>query len=821
MRRILPLSRINYSLSSDWSLDDTQVETVRIQYGTNDIIETHSNQWIALAIDTAKDPMIWFLIATAILFAILKNYNQAIILMIATVPLIGMDAFLHWRTQVSTQSLSSRLAAKALVIRNGIESELSAWEIVPGDLVVVPTGMPFPADGIVIAGKDIQVDESALTGESFPVKKMSLNTFQENKTEVTVDSDHWGFAGTRLLTGRALLRIVYTGKKTLYGEIVTSALNTTQARTPLQKAIAKLVFILIIAAIALCFVLAGVRYYQGFGIIDSILSAATLAVAALPDEFPVVFTFFLGVGVYRLAKKKALVRRAVSVENIGRVTCICSDKTGTITEGHFQLVRFLPDHSLDNEKLLYLAAVASRTESGDLIDLAIFDEIQKNKITIPERIKTIPFTEDRKRETSIIKVNSQEYLIATKGAPETILSISTLTPIEKESWLQRITELAYSGYKIIACAQRVSETTPAEEPQLDYQFTGLLAFTDPPRAGVADAINTCKASQIHVLMITGDHPETARAIAREIGLGNGNPNVILAEDAESLLQKNNSQYLRSIDVIARAIPSQKLNIVTTLQLSGEIVAVTGDGVNDVPALKASDVGISMGERGTQSAREASDIILLDDNFDSIVNAISEGRQLFKNLQLSFKYLLIIHMPFVLSAAIIPMFGYPLLYYPIHIVFIELIIHPTAMLVFQDLPQSKNLAIAETKNKIYFFTNKDWSTLLITGLFLTAVVILSFIFIYDQNLNTEHARAFVLAELGFTSATLTLGLSGFKTRVAQIVIMATVLFTILLIQVSIISNFFSLTPLNLHDWLAVMITSFITYILIKIKGYQQK
>lgn len=814
MRRIAPLSRINSSLSSDWSLDTAEVEMRRIQYGSNDIVETHTNRWLELAIDTAKDPMIWFLIATSVLFAILKNYNQAIILILATIPLIGMDTFLHWRTQVSTQSLSSHLATKAIVIRNGLEAKISAREIVPGDLVIISTGMVFPADGVVIAGKEIQVDESALTGESFPVKKKTLTNFQTGFSEPSIDSNHWGFAGTRLLTGHALIRVVYTGQETLYGEIITSALQSKQERTPLQKAITKLVLSLILGAAILCIILAWVRYYQGFGIIDSILSAATLAIAALPDEFPVVFTFFLGVGIYRLAKKKALVRRAVSVENIGRITCICSDKTGTITEGQFQLVRLFPADTIKDKQLLYLTGVASRPESGDLIDLAIFDAVNAQSITIPKRIYTFPFTEDRKRETSIIQLNNQEYLIATKGAPETILSISTLSESEKEIWQQRVTKFAFFGYKVIACGQITINIMPTTEPQLNYQFSGLIAFSDPPRKGVSAAVNMCHISRIHVLMITGDHPETARAIAREIGLGHGNPKVILAEEIKSHLLDSND-YLRTIDVIARAIPSQKFDIVTSLQKSGEIVAVTGDGVNDVPALKAGDVGIAMGERGTQSAREAADIILLDDNFDSIVNAIGEGRQLFKNLQSSFKYLLMIHMPFVFSAAIIPLLGYPLLYYPIHIVFIELIIHPTSMLVFQDLPQPGNLAIAEPKSKIHFFTKNDWAKIIGTGFFSTVIVVTSFILLFHKTEHIEHARALVLAELGFTSAALTFGLSGFRTVIARTIILSTLAFTILLIQLPVISNFFSFTPLHLFDWLILITTSLITILLVKI------
>lgn len=816
MRRKIILSRINSSLSPDWSLDVSEVQARRIKYGSNDIVEVHSNRWIEIAKDTAKDPMIWFLVGTGLLFGMLKNYNQAIILLLATIPLIGMDAFLHWRTQTSTRGLRSCLATSAAVVRSGMESSVSTQEIVPGDLIVISAGSFFPADGIIVAGENLQVDESALTGEAFPVKKQILTSLSEVNTDPVVDDHYWGFAGTRLLTGRALLRVVYIGKETLYGEIITSAIETSHAKTPLQLAIARLVFSLIITAAIMCAILALVRYAQGFGFIDAIVSAATLAVAALPDEFPVVFTLFLGIGVYRLARKKALVRRAVSVENIGRVTCICSDKTGTMTEGRFRLLHYIPSPGLDEKSLLYLAALAARKESGDPLDLAIVEASDELQLKIPDRAITFPFTEDRKRETVFVADDAARWLVASKGSPETILSFSTLTDDEKHMWLERVATLAASGYKVIACAQYILDKgAEFVEPKKGYNFAGLLAFSDPPRPEVPDAVRQCLASGIHVLMITGDHPETARAVAREIGLGSSEPNVILAEEAQAHWQKNNGDFFRTVDVIARAVPSQKLAIVKTLQLAGDIVAVTGDGVNDVPALKAADIGIAMGERGTQGAREVSDVILLDDNFSSIVNAIAEGRQLFKNLKLSFKYLLLIHMPFVISAAVIPFLGYPLLYYPIHIVWIELIIHPTSMLVFQDLPQTKKLDVVTRQKKITFFTRMNWLGMAVTGLFATLVVVLGYIEILQTLKNTEHARAFVLASLGFISAALTFGLSNFRTLVARITIVATLFFSVLFVQNPYLAKFLSLAPLSFKDWVVIVVTSLVILGLTKI------
>lgn len=375
-------------------------------------------------------------------------------------------------------------------------------------------------------------------------------------------------------------------------------------------------------------------------------------------------------------------------------------------------------------------------------------------------------------------------------------------------------EVTISPYKVIACAQICRDHTQnIAEPEDNYQFAGLLLFLDPPRQSVAEAVQRCLEGGIHVLMITGDHPETARAIAKLIGLGKGHPKVVLAQEVEE--QVKTPGFLKTVDVIARAVPSQKLTIVTALQSEGHIVAVTGDGVNDVPALKKADVGIAMGEHGTQSAREVADIVLLDDNFSSIVNAIAEGRQLFKNLVSSYKYLLMIHTPFILSAAIIPLLGYPLLYYPIHIVWIELFIHPTSMLVFQDLPTRNPLESVDKHNKTLFFSKKDWRAMIATGTLTTLLVIFSYIFIIKSYKNVELARAFILASLSFMSAGITIGLTNLQTRISRTVVIVTLIFSIILIQTPLFAKFFTVTPLSLYGWVIIAIVGAITSVMTRI------
>jgi Ca2+-transporting ATPase len=786
-------------LAGEQGLTQQQAADRIARYGPNLIAEAAPRGWLALLVETIRDPMLWFLLGTSGLFALVGQWTESIVLLAALVPFLGMDAYLHRRTHASIEGLSGNLAASATVVRDGAYATVASTAVVPGDLVAVAVGEAFPADGVVVGGERIQVDESALTGEAFPVRKMPLAQDLPHDGAASVDGSHWGFAGTRLLTGEARVRIVYTGGETLYGEIVRSATRGIQARTPLQSAVANLVAALVVVATLVCCLLAWVRYRQGYGLVDALLSAVTLAVAALPEEFPVVLTFFLGVGVYRLARRQALVRRAVVVENIGRVSCICFDKTGTITEGRLKLSHRYPADDVSAERLLWLAAVASRRATSDPMDIALLDAIDEPPTA--DRVASFPFTEDRKRETGIVR-HDGALVAAVKGAPEVVLELCVARAEQRDLWRARVDELAAAGHKVIACAWRTMDALswPGGEPDRDLQLAGLLAFEDPVRPGVVEALETCRHARIRVIMVTGDHPTTARAVAREIGLGNGEPRIVEADAMTSQLAAVGASSLHQVDVVARAVPSQKLDLVRALQSDGEIVAVTGDGVNDVPALQIADIGIAMGERGTRSAREVAAIVLLDDNFRSIVRAIAEGRQLFINLQLSFQYLLMVHLPLVVTAALIPLAGYPLLYMPIHIVWLELIIHPTALLVFQELPADESLAPVDRRDRIRFFDRAQWLTIAAVGTLVTAIVTVTYLRSLGTGYDVEHARAMALVALTTASAGITVNLSRLRTGAARVMVAGTVALSVLLVQVPAVAGLLHLAPLHLDDWM---------------------
>lgn len=793
MQRQVPSERLEGLSDPGKGLTERDVAERLARFGPNTIIVEKRTGWLEIARNTLHDPMIWFLVGTATLFLWLGDYTEAIVLAAALLPIAGMDAYLHRRTEVSTEGLRSRLAAEARVLRDGAEARIPSADLVPGDLAVVSAGDYFPADGLILSGDGLQADESTLTGEALPVRKLPLGQ-NADLAMAPVDDAHWGMAGTRLLTGEARLRIALTGAETLYGEIARLSGTTRTERTPLQEAIAHLVRILLAIALVLCAALATVRFVQGYGIVDAILSAVTLAIAALPEEFPVVFSFFLGVGVYRLARRKALVRRAVVVENIGRITCICTDKTGTLTEGQLKLDQVVPAAPFDRADVQAIGATASRFETGDPLDRILLE----TAAPLEGRVEAIfPFTEDRLREVCILQ-DGPNWRAVMKGAPETVLAMSRMDESERDAWLREIHELATTGRKVIATASMTLPAWNGTEPESGFEFAGLLGFTDPVRPGAAAAVRDVQRAGIRVVMITGDHARTAAAIAREAGIGDGEPRVIDGADLKAQLQTETAERTM-FDVVARCTPSQKLALVEVLRSQGELVAMTGDGVNDAPALRGADVGIAMGERGTRSARDVAAIVLLDDNFSTIVHAIAEGQELFRNLRLSFAFLLMLHAPLVATAALIPLLGYPLVYLPIHIVWLELILHPTAMLVFQSLPASKELVPAQKRVTLRFFSGAEWMHIALVGAVATAFIMAGYIFNLGEDADVLHARSMAIALLILTGSAITAALTQLRSRASLVASVLPVASVLAAVHIAPVAELMHLSPLHAADW----------------------
>jgi P-type Ca2+ transporter type 2C len=415
-----------------------------------------------------------------------------------------------------------------------------------------------------------------------------------------------------------------------------------------------------------------------------------------------------------------------------------------------------------------------------------------------ERVAVFPFTEGRKRETAVLRHADGALVAVTKGAWEFVLQLTDASAADRLASTAEMERYAAEGHKVIGCAWRhLDHAWAGGEPDRGYVWAGFLALEDPVRGGVPEAIEECRAAGIHVVMVTGDHPATATTIAREIGFTA--PHVVAGDDLDALLGRADRDALRHVDVIARAVPAQKLGLVRALQSCGEVVAGTGDGVNDVPALQAADVGIAMGQRGTRSAREVAAIVLLDDNFRSIVRAIAEGQQLFQNLRLSFAYLLMIHLPLVITAALIPLAGFPLLYLPLHIVWLELIIHPSALLVFQETG-AQRIAVPHAERRARFFAARDWLIIGCAAALITALIVA--LYMRALEASVEHARASAISALTLSSAGLVAGLSRLRTRTAWWISAGTIALTLLLVQVPALARFLHMQPLHAGEWLLI-------------------
>lgn len=772
----------------DEGLTEGEASLARERFGDNRIAEHAPRSRAAIVRDAAHDPMLWFLLLTSGLFSLLGEYTDAMVLLIAIAPLMGMDFYLHRRTQASIAGLSSALAAEAIVIREGRQRKIAADQVVAGDLAMISPGESFPADGVVVAGTGLQAEESSLTGEAFPVAKHP----QSGATRPSEAS--WVFAGTRLLTGAAHVRILFVGGDTLYGEVVRSVVQSPQNPTPIQEAVARLVQLLLIVALVICFLLAGVRLWQGYGWVEALLSAATLAIAAIPEEFPVVLTFFLGVGVYRLAKRKALVRRAVAVENIGRTSAICSDKTGTITEGQLAFSDGLPASGVSEEWLKTVAALAAREDSGDPLDEAIHAWAPPVRSDWA-RLRLFPFTEGRRREGAFWRRPGEPTMFAMKGAAETVLDLCEMKSEERDRYLDMVRDLSAQGKKVLGCAWLTSESESAPEPEAGLRFAGLLAVTDPLRSGAREAVIEAREAGIQVVMVTGDHLDTAAAIATEAGLAD-TVFPISGDHLEEALSRMTEEELRQLSVVARATPAQKVLVVQALQRSGRIVAVTGDGVNDAPALRVADVGVAMGLRGTRSAREVSQIVLMDDNFSTIVAAIAEGRQLFLNLRLSFAFLLMVHIPLVLTAGLIPLLGFPLLYLPVHIVWLELLIHPAAIFGFQKAAYGR--LGKSPRHSPSFFTGVEWFTIMLIGIGTTVAILGIFVLAMHRLENPEYARSMALVTLITSLAILLLALSKGVVKPAWVVALCAIASMTAFTQLGALATLVHLHPLSIRD-----------------------
>lgn len=678
-----------------------EAKRLQEQYGKNELTAQKKESFFKKVLHIICEPMFLLLIIAAIIYFILGEPRDGAIMLIFVVGIISIDVVQQWKTDKTLNALKDLSAPHVTVIREGKEQTIASADLVPGDLMMIYEGVKIPADGVVVKCNDLCVDESSLTGEAEGVWKVTTENAEPT-------ADYWRkdycYAGTLVTQGTATVCIDKIGASTEYGKIGVNVAAAPDEDTPLQKQTGSLVK-LSAGIAAVLFALVGVvtwfnipDHVFGDRLIESILSGITLAMAMIPEEFPVILTVFLSMGAWRLAKKQSLVRKLPSVETLGAVSVLCVDKTGTITMNQMTVQDTWAADG-DTHSLCEVMGLGCETDAYDPMEKAMLAHcdnlgISREHLFSGNLITEYSFTNELKMMGHVWRRNG-EIIIAAKGSPERILSICNLTNEEREITEHKITEMSKEGLRVIAVATAKPQSEaeiPAEITDCVLTLRGLIGLADPPRESVKADIAVCNKAGIRVVMITGDNGITASSIAKRIGMPNSD-HIITGDMLNEMTDEELREKVKDVSIFSRVVPEHKMRIVKAFKDNGEIVAMTGDGVNDAPALKYADIGIAMGKRGSEVSREAADLILMDDNFTTIVETVKDGRRIYDNIRKAVGYVFTIHIPIAFASLLAPMLGIApiaLFLLPLHVVLLELLIDPTCSIVLERQPAEMDI-----------------------------------------------------------------------------------------------------------------------------------
>jgi Ca2+-transporting ATPase len=681
---------------------------------------------------TLFDPMAVMLILAAVTYFLLGDRRDGVILLVALIPVLGVDVAMELRSREALKKLAQSMQPRARVIRDGTEREIPTEELVPGDLLLLKEGEKVPADGVLLHCANLSMDESQLTGESEPQAKRARG---EKAETGGFEEETLFFAGALVATGHAYGEILRTGMGTRFGQIARLVAEEEMEPTPLQKKTTRLVRKLGLAASAVVVGVLGLELLRGMDLPTSFLSAVSLGIAAFPEEFPLVFTLFLSLGAWRLSKQGVLIKRLTSVETLGSTTVICVDKTGTLTQGVFALESHLPLGPSGSEaEVLEASVLACELFPADPMEKAVWEHAKQHGIDIPRLEKEWKLVFDYDfdpvgKHMSHVWRKGGTWRITAKGSLEGILEHCAIPASEREAAERENARLASQGARVLAVASREagSFSGKREDDERDLRLLGLLAFRDPVRPDVARAVDLCQRAGIHIKIITGDHLLTAHAVADAVGIAHEPEGLINASDLTGLSPEDFARKVGKGVVFARVQPEQKHAIVEALRKAGEVVAMTGDGINDAPALKKADIGIAMGLKGTDVARASADMVLLEDSFAAIERTVFEGRRIFVNIQRAFYFLLAFHVPIVGVALFCPLAGFPLLFMPVHLVWLEMIIHPISALVFEAEPAPPDIMTRPPRDpRAELLPRRPVTVSIISGILLTGATLFLFI-----------------------------------------------------------------------------------------------
>ncbi len=736
--------------------------------GFNELPAAERRTWFAIAWEVASEPVFLVLIACGTIYVFLGDVQEAIMLLGFVALIAGISLYQEQKTERTLEALRDLASPRALVIRDGNQVRIPGREVVRGDIVTLSEGDRVPADGELLFACNLSVDESLLTGESLPVQKSTAGDNVSSTDNSVHDNSAMVYSGTLVVQGSGFAQVVEIGAHTQIGRIGKALKGIEPEKTLLQKETARWVRILALLGLSIC-ILVVIAYGVTRGNwLEGTLAGLTLAMAILPNELPVVLTIFLALGAWRISRRQVLTRRIPAIEALGSASVLCVDKTGTVTMNRMAVTRLFAERQFSVEafqapellpeefhEVLEFGILASQKDPFDPMERAINEcgsrclESTEHLHADWQLIRQYPLSPSLLALSQVWRSRHRsEYVVAAKGAPESIADLCHLPAKRTQEIMMQVGDMAAQGLRVLAVARAFFpiSSLPSHQHDFDFEFLGLVGLNDPVRPGVADAVRDCYSAGIRILMITGDHPATAKNVAAQIGLQNPE-DCITGPELTAMSDGELTQRIRSVSLFARMVPEQKLRLIRALKANNQIVAMTGDGVNDAPALRAAHIGIAMGRRGTDVAREAGGLVLLDDDFTSIVHAVRLGRTIFDNLKRAIAYTLAAHLPIIGLTVIPVVLEWPLVLLPFHVAFLHLIIDPACSIVLEAEPGESNVMQRPPRGpKDPLFSSATLRISILQGVGVSLVVLAVYAVSLLAKIPTDEARSITFLTL---------------------------------------------------------------------------